>query len=299
MSSAEFFPARNRGFTLLFVLIMVFSILTIVFTLLGNAEPIGLKFAVYLILALLSFIPIPILSYRLYALSRAVYTLDRDKLNITWGLRVEQIPISEIEWVRPLGALTGKIHMPLFHLPGSIIGFRRNPDLGTVEFMASEKNALLLIATANRIFAVSPENTHDFLLSIQRAIEMGTISLVSSRSVKPSYLMNQAWHNRLARFFWLMGLLLNIGFVIWIILLIPTLGNITLGFLPSGSPRDAVPGIGLLLLPVVSTLLVVAGWVTGLILFRRNESRPMAIIIWASGVLSTLILLSATLKCRR
>ncbi len=294
MSSVEFAPARNRGFTLHFSLIIVFVILTVFFIVLVNAEPIGLKFAIYILLALLSFIPIPLLAYRLYALSQGQYTLDRDKLNISWGLRLEQIPISEVEWVRPLGALTGKLNLPILHLPGSILGYRRNPDLGMVEFLASDKNSLLLIATAKQIFAISPEKTQEFLLNIQRSIEMGGVTPVASRSIKPTILIEQAWQSTVARFFWMAGLFLNVGFLVWVSLIVPSLGKISLGFIPSGAPRERISGVGLILLPVVSILLLIGGWITGLVLFRRNDSRIMAILVWASGVVSTVIFLVAT-----
>lgn len=295
MSSVEFLPARNRGFTLHFSLIIIFIVLTVVFIVLVNAEPIGLMFAIYILLALLSFILIPVLAYRLYALSQGQYSLDRDKLNISWGLRLEQIPISEIEWVRPQGALTGNLALPFFHLPGSILGYRRNPDLGLIEFLASDKNSMLLIATAKQIFAISPEKTQEFLLNIQRAIEMGGVTPVASSSIKPTILIEQAWQSSVARYFWLAGLFLNIGFLVWVSLIVPALGKISLGFIPSGSPREPISGVGLVLLPVVSILLLIGGWITGLVLFRRNDSRIMAIVVWASGVVSTLIFLLATI----
>ena len=93
-------------------------------------QPVNLVFTGYLVLAVLVFIPIPILVYRLYALVRANYNLDRDQLTLTWGLRVEQIPVSEIEWVRPLAAMSQHITLPIFRLPGSLLGSRRHPDLG-------------------------------------------------------------------------------------------------------------------------------------------------------------------------
>jgi hypothetical protein len=294
MASVEFPPARNRGLTLHFSLIILFILLTVIFILLVNSEPIGLRFALFILIALLTFIPIPILAYRLYALSQAMYSLDRDRLNISWGLRLEQIPISEIEWVRPLPALSGRLSLPFIYLPGSILGFRRNPDLGNVEFLASDKRSLLLIATSRQVIAISPENAQGFLQNIQRAMELGGVTPVASRSIKPTVIIEQAWKSTTARYFWMAGLFLNIGFLVWVSLVAPTLGNIPLGFIPSGAPREPIPGIGLILLPVVSTLLNLGGWITGLILFRRENTRIMAIVVWASGVISTLLFLSAT-----
>jgi hypothetical protein len=46
-------------------------------------------------------VPVPFLGYRAYALLRADYYIDRDSLAMLWGLRVEDIPLTDIEWVRP------------------------------------------------------------------------------------------------------------------------------------------------------------------------------------------------------
>ena len=295
MASVEFPPDRRRGLPLHTALIITMAVITAVFALLANRQPIGLPFAIYISIAALAFIPIPFLAYRLYALTGAGYSLDRDKLTITWGLRIEQIPISDIEWVRPLEALAGPIALPIFHLPGSVLGIRRHPDLGPVEFLASDKESLLLVATSRQIFAISPENPSEFLQNIQRAIEMGSLLALPSKSLRPSFVVELAWESLLARYLWLAGLFVNIGLLVWISVIVPTLGTISLGFLPSGAARPAIPGIGLILLPVVSIFFLVVGWVTGLALYRREDHRSMAYIVWASGLISSLLFLIAAL----
>jgi len=295
MTSVEFPPPRRRGLTFHTALIIVLVVITVFFVLLSNRQPIGLLFAIYVLLAALAFAPIPFLAYRLYALTRAGYSLDRDKLTITWGLRVEQIPISDIEWVRPLAALAGPIPLPFLRLPGSVLGIRRHPDLGPVEFLASDAGSLLLVATSRQVFAISPETPSEFLQNIQRAIEVGSLLPVTPQSLRPSFIVEQAWESLPARYFWLAGLFLNIGLLVWVSLVAPSLGTISLGFLPSGAPREPAPGIGLILLPVVSIVFFFVGWMTGLALYRREDRRPMAHIVWASGVISSLLFLTAVL----
>jgi hypothetical protein len=67
---------------------------------------VGPEFVIDLLLALLAFAPIPLLAYRAYALLRSDYYIDRDSLAILWGLRIEDIPLTDIEWVRPATDLT-------------------------------------------------------------------------------------------------------------------------------------------------------------------------------------------------
>jgi hypothetical protein len=243
----------------------------------------------------LFFIPLPILVYRLYSLARANYTLDRDQLTLTWGLRVEQIPVSEIEWVRPLSSMTRPFPMPFFRLPGSLLGLRRHPDLGPVEFLASEEKSLLLVATSRQVFAISPEATTAFLQDLQHAIELGSLSPALPQSVYPSFVVAQAWDSALARYLWLAGFFVNIGLLAWVSLMAPALGHVSLGFLASGAARPPSPGLALILLPVVSLLFYLAGWGAGLMIYRTEARRPMAFILWTSGLVSSLLFLLAVL----
>lgn len=289
------FPPLRRGLTLQVTLVIVATVLTALFAVLASQEPIGLRFTIYILVAAFAFFPLPFLSYWLYSLNRANYSLDREKLTLTWGLRVEQIPVSEVEWVRPIESLASPLALPFVRLPGAIMGIRRHPDLGPVEFLASDAKALLLVATSKRVFVISPQDTIGFMQNIQRAIEMGSLSPAKPQSVYPGFVVMQAWDSMLVRYLWLAGLFLNIGLLAWVTLIIPSLGRIPLGFLPSGAPAGPVPGAGLILLPVISLFFSLTGWVAGLTFYRRLDHRPLAYIVWASGVFSTLLFLVAVM----
>lgn len=295
MKPKPFLPPRRRGRNLHLVLIAILITIVVILAVLISRQPIGLAFTVFVILAVLAFLPIPILVYRLFSLTRAKYNLDRDQLTLTWGLRVEQIPVSEIEWVRPLTTFSESIPKPFFRLPGSVLGLRRHPDLGPVEFLASDEKSLLLVATSRKIFAISPEDPANFLQAIQRAIEMGSLTPSVSKSIFPSFVVVHAWDNLAARYLWLAGLFLNIGLLAWVSLMAPSLGRISLGFLPSTAARPPSPGISLILLPIVSITFTMIGWLAGLLLYRNEDRRPMALILWTSGVVSSMLFLAAVL----
>lgn len=295
MKPGNFPPPRQRGRTLHLVLIILLTIIVVVLAVLISRQPINLVFTIFIILAVLAFFPIPILIYRLYSLTRANYRLDRDTLILTWGLREEQIPVAEIEWVRPLKTMSQGIPMPFFRMPGSVLGMRRHPDLGPIEFLASDEKSLLLVAASRKIFAISPEDPANFLQEIQRAIEMGSLTPTVQRSVYPAFVVAHAWDSLAARYLWLAGFFANIGLLAWVSLMAPSRAHISLGFLPSGAARPPSAGIALILLPIVSFLLYLAGWVIGLMIYRREEHRPMAYILWASGVVSSFLFLAAVL----
>lgn len=256
---------------------------------------VGLPYVIYLLAALLAFAPIPVLGYRAYALLRADYYIDRDSLAVLWGLRVEDIPLTDIEWVRPVSDLAHPLALPLFRLPGSVLGTRRHPDLGLVEFIASDPKRLILIATSKRIIAISPENPAAMVQTFARAIELGSLTPAEYKSVYPSFIVTQAWERPLARFLWMSGLFLNLGLVVWVGLLIPSLAQVPFGFNALGLAEEIVPSTQLILLPFVSAFMYIAGLITGLYFYRWEPQRPLAFIVWIAGTLSAVFFLMAVL----
>ncbi|MDL1912037.1 hypothetical protein FBQ81_15310 [Chloroflexi bacterium CFX6] len=261
---------------------------------LANAE-VGPTFVNYLLVGILAFAPVPFLGYRAYALLRADYYIDRDSLAIIWGLRVEDIPLTDIEWVRPASDLTHPLSLPLFRLPGAVLGTRRHPDLGLVEFIASTSRNLILIATSKRVFAVSPKDPASLVRTFARATEMGSLSPAEPISVYPSFVVTQAWESPAARFLWTSGILLNLGLIVWVGLLIPSLGQVPLGFDPFGAPVETAPSVRLILLPLISGLLFIVGFAAGLYFYRREKQRPLAFVTWISSALCAVLFLMAVL----
>ncbi len=293
--SLLFPPPRQRGVTLLTGLILALSAIMAVAIWRASISAVNLTLVLFALVASLAFFPIPFLAYWLYALTRASYSLDRDKLTLSWGLRVEQIPVSDVEWVRPVSGLSSGLPLPVVRLPGAILGTRRHPDLGAVEFIASEVSSLLLVATARKVIAISPQDTAGFMENMQHTIEMGSLTPAAAQSVYVSFVVVQAWQSLLARYLWLAGIFLNAGLLVWVGLMVPALRRAPLGFLPSGAPRSTVPGVGLILLPILSVLSFAAGWVAGLFFYRRKDQQALAQVVWASGVFSSLLFLIAVM----
>jgi hypothetical protein len=256
---------------------------------------VGPSFVTYLLLAFLAFAPIPFFGYRAYALLRSDYYIDRDSLAILWGLRIEDIPLTDIEWVRPASDLTRPLTFPAFRLPGAVLGSRRHPDLGRVEFIAASTRNVILIATSKRVFAISPKDAGALVRTFARATEMGSLIPAEPKSVYPSFLITQAWESPAARFMWLSGLFLNLGLIVWVGILIPALAQVPLGFDALGTPNNIVPAVRLILLPLISMALFIIGVTAGLYFYRWEMQRPLAFIVWGSSSLSALLFLLAVL----
>jgi len=295
MKPAAYPPPRQPGVILHVLLILVSAALLAYAAWRAFNTNVDLTLTLFSLLAASLIIPLPILTYRLYALVQANYTLDRETLSLTWGLRIEHIPVSDVEWVRPFNDLASPLRLPPFCMPGALLGIRRQPDLGSVEFLAANRKKILLVATAQRVFAISPNDPAAFVRDFQHAIEMGSLTPEAGKSLYPTFVIAQAWESAVARFLWLAGLFLNVGLLVWVSLLIPVLPRVTLGFQPYGGPLEPVPAARLIMLPILSVFLFAICWIAGLFYYRRESHRLMAYILWASNALTALLFLLAVM----
>lgn len=291
----RFPPAKQTGVTAHLVIIIMLAAASVWGFWNLSREQVGPSYVLTLLAALVAFVPIPVLVYRAYALLRADYSIDRDSLAIVWGLRVEDIPLTDIEWMKPASDLAHPLALPAFRLPGSVLGTRRHPDLGLVEFIASDTKKLILVATSKRVFAISPENPAAMVQTFARAIELGSLTPAEYKSVYPSFIVIQAWESPAARFLWLSGLFLNIGLVVWVGMLIPSLAQIPFGFDALGAPDEIVPSTQLILLPLISGFMYLVGIIAGLYFYRWQPHRPLSFLLWIGGTLCAAFFLMAVL----
>lgn len=289
----DFPPPRQRGLIIHLAVIALLTITAGISFWQVFQTPVGLAFAIYIVIFLASATPLPVLAYRLYALMRANYQLDRNTLRLMWGLRIEEIPVSEIEWLRPVQGLAAPLSLPLFRLPGSLLGLTRQADLGEVEFLASEAGSLLLVAAPRRVFAISPENPAAFAAAFQKMIEMGSLTPGKSRSEYPSFVVGRAWENTWVRSLWLAGLFLNLAGLVWVGALSTTTQQVPLEFGPDGAPLGVVAAAQLILLPLLSIVLFAVGWLLGVFFYRRADQQILSFALWAAGALASLFFLLA------
>lgn len=289
MNVGHFPPPKRRGLIIHSVLILVLAVIASAGFFNLTRTNVGPVFLISLLVALASFAPIPFFAYRAYSLLHADYHLDRDSLAIKWGLRVEDIPLTDIEFIRSSDDLTVPLSLPTLRLPGGLLGMRRHPDLGVVEFLASDAKKLLLVATAKRVFIISPQDPTGLAQTFARATEMGSLTPVESKSVYPSFVVTQAWANGVARYFWLTTFFLNLGLFVWASLIIPSTPRVAF------SALETVPSSQLIIFPVVSLLLSMIGWVAGLYFYRWEKERPLAFTVWGSSMLMSLSFLIAVL----
>jgi Bacterial PH domain len=247
-------------------------------------------FGALLLLALLPFI-----IYRAYGLFHASYVIEREGLSVRWGLRREDIPLTEIEWVRPAGELVVPLRLPSFSMPGAYLGESHHSDLGRVEFIASDLNSLVIVETSNQVLALSPEDPEDFVRTFQRTLEMGSITPISAFSSQPAEFIQNVFSYRLARISLITGLLLTLALAVVTSLLIPDKQIVSMGVTAQGLPLEPVPSNRLLLLPILGSLSLVLDIIVGLYFFRKEEQRTVSYFLWIAGMVTPLLLMVALL----
>ncbi len=243
----------------------------------------------YLALILLFLITVPFLIYRLYALHRSHYSLERGGIQLQWGWRSEKIPMDKVKWVHKAEDLEIPPQPPLIRWPGSVIGFRRFLRGPVVEFMASREKGLVIIAVEEGYFAISPFLVEDFILSYNSLTELGSISLLTTQSSCPALILTEISDRKPLLWIFLAGAILNITLLIWTLLVIPSRERVSLGFTPGGIPHEPLESVRLILFPIINTTAYLGNLVLGLFLFRNEDNRILAYILWGGSLLIAII----------
>jgi hypothetical protein len=87
--------------------------------------------------------------------------------------------------------------------------------------------------------------------------------------------------------------LLAIGLILWVSLSIPSHPQISLRLNTDGSPVEPVPGIRLLLLPVLNTFFYITDLLLGLFFYRRSDTRSLAYLMWTGSILTSILFAGA------
>lgn len=290
-----FFPPRIKGLIFQTACLLALAGCSTLALFVSLRQPFGVSFVLLLLAAVICFAPLPLLGYQAFALVKARYRLDRDGLHLRWGMRAEDIPLDSVEWVRPAGDLPIHIPTPRPGLPGALIGTVSVEGLGPVEFMAAERERLLLVAAPHKIFAISPENPREFLDAFQEAFEMGSLLRIEAQSVLPAAYLAQVWSDRAARWLLLAALLLVIALFVGVSLAIPGREQVSIGFYPDGRALPPGPSAQAILLPVLALLFFAVDVTGGLFFYRRPALRVLGYILWASSSFTSLLLAGAAL----
>ncbi len=242
---------------------------------------VGGFFFVYLMLGLIAFSIVAWTLYHWFALRSAFYSLERNGIRFHWGLRSEDIPMKSVSWVRSSQEVQQILHqrlpLPFAHIPGAIIGQRRLADGSLLDYLSSDTQHMVLIATDEKVYVISPSKQADFIFTIQRLMELGSMAPWKQRSQYPTIILLQVWQNRWARWLLIAGLIFSLGLIAWVSLTIPNMQEVYMTF----SATEPAPPTYLLLLPLLNGLFYLLNSIFGLFFYRRalQFANPMAVSI--------------------
>jgi len=289
--SQLFLPERNPGIVLHGIIASFLIILMLASLWSATTWAEGTIFILFMMLIVILTGLIPFVLYRGYALHHARYIVERDGLRLRWGLRTEDIPLGEIEWVRRANESGFSITPPIVSWPGALLGERANEDLGKVEFLASDLNKLILVATYQKTFAISPQNPREFENAFQRSFEMGSLFPIESQSTRPAAFIQMVLKDKYAKY--LLPMNFGLTLLLWLIsgFIIVNNPQLPLGFSPQGFPLELVPSQQLLLLPILGLFVMVLNLILGLFFFRKEETFQISYLLWIGGVFTPFLLL--------
>lgn len=301
-----FAPPRQPGLLFQAALAIVFGVTSLLSGVQMFRTPIGLEFIFYFLVGCAAAGVVPWAVYRWFALRSAMYLVERNGLRILWGLRWEEVPMSSVRWVRSEAdvrqQLRSRLPLPWGALPGAILGTRQLADGTVLEYFASDFSKLVLVATDERVLILSPAQVNDFLYLMQRLLELGAISPWQRRSQDPTLILKEIWRNRWARLLLILGLLGSLALMIWVSLLIPSLGEVYLSL----AAEEPSPPAFLLLLPLTNGFFYLLNVLLGLYFYRRSlpsstagdgQTRPSAApmgrvyayLLWGVSPLTTVL----------
>jgi hypothetical protein len=258
----------------------------------ASLAAVGPAFLLFILPAVLAVSFGPILLYHAYSLWGASYTLERDGIRLQWGLRIEDIPMDTVLWVRPDAALGEHISAPWWRWPGAVLGRKYLRDGTPVEFFAASTRPLLLIATSARVYAISPARPDEFMQAFQYLAELGTITPVAAHSVYPAFLVSRLGRDRRALALLFGGLALSLGLLIWVGMSVRTRATITWLY-PTTQAAEPAPAVRLFLLPVLNAVFYTTNTLLGLFFYRRSETQVASYLLWGVSMLTAVLFLGA------
>ncbi|RLD05910.1 MAG: hypothetical protein DRI65_07860 [Chloroflexota bacterium] len=284
-----FYPPKQMG-TIIHLLLMLLFSAAGAWGIWGvsNVE-IAPQLLPYIALIILFLATVPYLIYRLYALHRSEYILERGGIKLNWGWRSESLPMEQVDWVYRLEDLEAAPHLPIIHWPGAVTGVRRFQRGPEVEYLASRSKGLVIIAAGERYYAVSPIQANEFISTYNELTELGAISFLETESVRPALILTDIVKIKPILWILISGGLLNISLLIWTLLVIPSRDLVSLGFTSGGLPHEGLDSVRLVLFPILNTTAYLANLVLGLFLFRNQENRFLAYLLWTGSLLVAIL----------
>jgi hypothetical protein len=239
----------------------------------------------FIILAVLLLVVGFFFSYRAFLILTTRYFLKRSSLELHWGFQQEIIPLDRVEWAHPVSDFDSPMPLPGFLLPWQYYGKRNIRGLGVVEFVATDKQNMVLIRADNRHFVISPVDAHAFAQDFENACMLGVAEPIEPVSQNLRSMLGEIFQDATAKKLLIAGLLGVLLLTAVTFTLSATRLTVT------WTTLEQVPSNRLLLLSLVGVLAWLLNTVVGAYIFLRGLlEKRWIFLIWGWSVLISLIL---------
>ena len=281
----EFTPPKNRGL-LINGLIAVLLITSMLFFLIyGSITGQGWLSIAFIVIGLLLLIPFTLAIYRIIAISTTVYTLNRDALEIKWGLRRELIPMKEIEWMHPISDFETPLPLSFPMIRGSFYGETDIKGLGKTLFVATIPDQMVLIKLSQAYLVISPQDKDVFTEAFKQISQLGSLQQIEPESENLRMLWQRVMNDKMAKHLLIGGVISFLVLLIVAVIIVIFLSQVVWVSL------ETVPSSRLFLLVLIGLFFSILNTLTGLFLYLQERiGRTIVYVVWGWSIMINIIL---------
>lgn len=280
------FASRYRWVAWLAAALLLLISLVLPFQLLRThlgPTTVALFLAFLLILGLLV-----VLIYRLWALHRLDYWVDRDAVRIHWAGNRIDVPLPDIQEVeiQPTGLVQD------YRWWAWPVGWVQplRPESVQASYSTRSPQESLALKTSYTTFLISPEDSDGFAAALRERQTLGPVRHLKPTIAEPSYRQHWLIQDRLPLIVMATGLLFGLIFLGALIWRYPTIPEqIPLHFDAAGAPDRIGARRSILLIPAITLLIGFFNAAIGVALYERHKLASY--MLWGSALLLQIVAL--------
>jgi len=280
------FVSRNRWIAWLVAALLLLIILALPIQLLQTH--LGPTTVVLFLIFLSMLALLLVVLYRLWALHRLDYWLDRDALRILWaGDRID-IPLPDIQEVEtnPTGLVQS------YRWWSWPVGWVQplRPESVQVSYATRSPQESLALKTSYATFLISPEDSDGFVTALNERHALGPARKLEPTVAEPSYRQHWLIQDRWPLIVMATGLLFGLIFLGMLIWRYPTIPlQIPLHFDATGAPDRIGARRSIFLIPAITLLIGFFNAAIGIVLYERHKLASY--MLWGSALLLQIVAL--------
>lgn len=228
-----------------------------------------------------------VISYWLWGLVNASYTMDRNAVVIHWGGYMHQIPLAEIREVLRGSEVEGLRLQSLFCWPGYLVGRGSAPALGQILFYATQPlDAQLILRAESGTYAISPIDREGFITAFSERMELGATQDVTAVSTHPAFLDWPIWQDQMALGLWGSSLVVLALLVAGLCGLYPFLPpEIPLQITREGEILRMTGAGRIFYFALLGVLFLLVNGGAGMYFYQRERDHAIAYFFWSGTLL--------------